>query len=223
MTAGGRVAAFFDIDHTLLAVNSGYRWVRYLRRTGKLSAGRTLVSLSWLIRYRLSLIDLEAVTARAVRDYAGASIAALEAEVRAWFDAEIAPWICVEGRARVEEHRAQGHVLAVLTSGTRFSAQLLADRLGIAHTLCTELEEHGGVLTGRHLPPACAGVGKVVHAERFAAAHGIDLSRSYFYSDSLSDLPMLERVGRPWVISPDPRLRRRALARGWPIEQWRAG
>lgn len=223
MTGAGRVAAFFDIDHTLLEINSGYHWVRYLRRTGKMSAARTLVSLSWLLRYRLSLIDLEAVTARAVRDYAGADIAALEVEVRAWFDAEIAPWVCAEGRARVAEHLAEGHVVALLTSGTRFSAQLLAERLGIAHTLCTELEERGGVLTGKHLPPACAGPGKVVHAERFAAAHAIDLSRSYFYTDSFSDLPMLERVGKPWVISPDPRLRRRALARGWPIEQWRAG
>jgi HAD superfamily hydrolase (TIGR01490 family) len=216
------VAAFFDVDHTLLAINSGYLWVRHQRRTGKMSAARTLRSLTWLVRYRLALLDLEAVTARAVRDYSGAVVTEVEAEVRAWFEAEIVRWICPEGQARVRRHQQDGHVVALLTSGTRFSAEPLAERLGVAHVLCTALEERDGVLTGRHIAPACAGPGKVAHAERFAARHDIDLSRSYFYSDSMSDLPMLERVGKPWVISPDPRLGRRARARGWPIEVWRA-
>lgn len=216
------VAAFFDVDHTLLDANSGYLWVRHQRRTGKMSAARTLRSLAWLVRYRLALLDLEAVTARAVRDYTGAVVTDVEAEVRAWFEAEIVRWICPEGQARVTRHQNDGHVVALLTSGTRFSAQPLAERLGVAHVLCTELEEQDGVLTGRHIAPACAGPGKVTVAERFAAAHGIDLSQSYFYSDSLSDLPMLERVGKPQVISPDPRLARHARARGWPIEVWRA-
>ncbi|HEY8379180.1 MAG TPA: HAD family hydrolase [Nannocystis sp.] len=218
----GRVAAFFDVDHTLLAVNSAWLWVRYQRRTGKMPLARMLRSLAWLARYRLALIDLEAVTALAVRDEAGAEVAALEAEVRRWFLAEIVRWICPEGQARVRRHQEDGHVVALLSSGTRFSVEPLAERLEVEHVICTRLEEQDGVLTGRHLPPACAGPGKVVHAERFAAAHGIDLSQSYFYTDSYSDLPMLERVGRPHVVSPDPRLGRHARRRGWPIERWRA-
>jgi HAD superfamily hydrolase (TIGR01490 family) len=218
-----RVAAFFDVDHTLLAVNSAYLWMRYQRRTGQMSLVRMLRTTSWLLRYRLSLIDLEAVTRRAVRGQAGIRVATVAAEVRAWFDAEIVRWICPEGQARVEQHREDGHVLALLSSGTRFSVEPLAERLGIEHVICTRLEEQDGLFTGRHHPPACAGPGKVILAERFAAEHDIDLSRSYFYTDSFSDLPMLERVGRPQVISPDPRLDRHARKRGWPIERWRAG
>jgi HAD superfamily hydrolase (TIGR01490 family) len=217
-----RVAAFFDVDHTLLAVNSAWLWVRHQRRTGKMSTARLLRYLGWMVRYRLALIDLEAATALAARDEAGSAVAALEAEVRRWFEAEIVRWICPEGQARVARHQDEGHVVALLSSGTRFSVEPLAARLQVAHVLCTRLEERDGALTGRHLPPACAGPGKVVHAERFAAEHGIDLSQSYFYTDSYSDLPMLERVGRPQVISPDPRLGRLARARGWPIERWRA-
>jgi HAD superfamily hydrolase (TIGR01490 family) len=216
------VGAFFDVDHTLLAVNSAALWVRHQRRLGKMSAVKALRSLSWVVRYRLSLLDLEAVTARAVRDYAGVPVAEVEAETRAWFEAEIVRWICPEGQARVARHRQDGHVVALLSSGTRFSVDPLAERLGVDHVLCTRLEETAGILTGKHLVPACAGPGKVVVAEKFAADHGIDLSRSYFYTDSFSDLPMLERVGRPQVVSPDPRLLRRARARGWPIEQWTA-
>jgi HAD superfamily hydrolase (TIGR01490 family) len=215
-------AAFFDVDRTLLAVNSGSRWLRHVWRTGRVGPLRALQAIGWLLRYRLALIDLEIMTTMAVRDYRGDSVAALDREVRAWFHREIVAHVCVEGRARVAEHRANGHVIALLTSGPRFSALPLAELLGVEHVLCTELEAEQGRLTGRHLPPACAGPGKVVHAERFAAARGIDLSRSYFYTDSYSDLPMLERVGHPRVINPDPRLRRCARVRGWEVETWRA-
>lgn len=217
-----RVAAFFDVDHTLLAVNSGRKWIEHLRRTGQLSTRKLLRSLLWLARYRLALLDLEAVTAEAAKDWAGRPVAALEAEVGAWFEAEIVRWICPEGQARITRHQQDGHVVALLTSATRFSVEPLARRLGVAHVLCTRLEEVAGALTGRHVAPACAGPGKVAHAERFAADHAIDLSRSYFYTDSYSDLPMLECVGLPRVINPDPRLRRLARARGWPLELWRA-
>ncbi len=215
-------AAFFDVDHTLLAVNSGASWLRHAWRTGRVRPLRALQAIVWLVRYRLALLDLEAMTALAASDYRGDSVSALEGEARAWFDRDIVAHVCVEGRARIAEHRASGHLVALLTSGTRFSATPLAELLGVEHVLCTELEEEDGRLTGRHVPPACAGPGKVVHAERFAAARGVDLAQSYFYTDSFSDLPMLERVGFPRVVNPDPRLRRRARVRGWEVETWRA-
>lgn len=218
----GEVCAFFDVDHTLLDVNSGARWLRHAWRTGQTSTLQAVRALGWLVRYRLALLDLEAVTALAARDYRGHSAADLDAEARSWFRRDIEGHVCIEGRARVADHLERGHVVALLTSGTRFSVTPLAELLGVRDLLCTELEVEAGVLTGRHIAPACAGAGKVVYAERFAAERGIDLSRSYFYTDSFSDLPMLERVGCPRVINPDPRLKRRARTRGWEIERWTA-
>jgi HAD superfamily hydrolase (TIGR01490 family) len=218
----GRIAAFFDVDHTLIDVNSGAKWLGYLWRAGQVSYREAVQSLSWLLRYRLALLDLEAVTAMAAKSYRGVTVATIEAAVEGWFAREIAGRVTVEGRARVEAHREQGHVVALLTSGTRFSVTPLATLLGVEHVLCTDMEVVAGALTGRHLAPACAGPGKVVHAERFAAEHDVDLERSFFYTDSYSDLPMLERVGHPQVVNPDLRLRRRARARGWPVERWRS-
>ncbi|MGD8627079.1 MAG: haloacid dehalogenase-like hydrolase, partial [Anaerolineae bacterium] len=77
-----------------------------------------------------------------------------------------------------------------------------------------------GRLTGEIEPPPCYGQGKVVWAERFAREHAVDLSASYFYTDSISDLPLLERVGQPVAVNPDPRLRRLARARGWQITRF---
>jgi HAD superfamily hydrolase (TIGR01490 family) len=219
---GRKIGAFFDVDHTLIDLNSGASWLRHAWRTGKVTPRRALQAVGWLLQYRMAILDLEAVSARVARDYTGVVVSELDAEVRAWFYRDIEKHICVEGRVRVADHLARGHVVALLTSGTRFSATPLAELLGVPHVLCTDIEVVDGVMTGKHLAPACAGPGKVVHAERFAREHAIDLSQSYFYTDSFSDLPMLERVGCPRIVNPDPRLRRRAWARGWEIERWRA-
>jgi phosphoserine phosphatase len=81
-------------------------------------------------------------------------------------------------------------------------------------------EVKDGVFTGEPLRPICYGKGKVEMAEAWAREHGVDLAASSFYSDSVTDVPMLERVGRPFVVAPDPRLRRIARARGWPALDW---
>ena len=78
-----------------------------------------------------------------------------------------------------------------------------------------------GRFTGEAVRPVCYGAGKIYWAERFAQRHGIDLERSYFYTDSITDLPVLERVGEPRVVNPDPRLRRAAVRRGWPVMRLR--
>lgn len=217
-----RVAAFFDVDHTLIDVNSGRKWLEYLWREGQITLPNALRSLMWLAQYRLSMLDYEAVTRRVTELYAGASVKDLQSEVERWFQLEITPTICREARERVEAHRRKGHLLVMLTSGTRFSTEPLRRLLDIPHLLCTQVGERDGTLTGTYTAPACYGAGKVHWAERFAERHGVDLARSYFYSDSYSDLPMLERVGEPRVVNPDPRLKRRARALGWSYETWRS-
>ena len=108
----------------------------------------------------------------------------------------------------------------LLTSATPYVAEPLAAELAIPHVLCTRLAVENGRFSGSLLPPTCYGVGKVHHAERFAEAHGIDLAQSSFYTDSYSDLPMLQRVGRPVAVNPDRRLSRYARRQGWPIRSW---
>jgi HAD superfamily hydrolase (TIGR01490 family) len=217
-----RVGAFFDIDHTVLEVNLGTKWIGYQRRHGRMGLVELLRALWWTVEYRFGLLDFEAMAARVITQYRGQEIEPFEREIDGWFHAEIAATICTEARERIEAHREAGHVLALLTSATRFLSAPLSRALRIEHVLCTEVGEQAGRFTGMHLPPACYGPGKVVRAEAFAAEHDIDLQRSFFYSDSYSDLPMLERVGEPRVVNPDPRLRRLAQRRGWDAQTWKA-
>ncbi len=219
----GRVAAFFDVDKTLLDINSGKSWIARAWRRGELPVPALMRSLWWLLKYVFAgdRFDFEDVATQAAALYAGRSEAALAEDVERWFESTLSAHICTQGRERIAYHRDAGHILVLLTSGVRFLAAPLAARLEVEHVLCTELEvDERGLLTGRHVRPACGGPGKIFHAERFAAEHGVDLERSFFYTDSASDIPMLERVGQPRVVNPDGRLLRYARARGWGYERW---
>ena len=216
------IGAFFDIDHTVLEINSGTKWVGYMWKTGQMSPWELVRAVGWTVKYRFGLLDFESMAQRVIAQYEGKDEAPIEAEVQEWFQAEIAWAICTQAREAIAEHRDKGHVVALLTSATRYLSRQVAEALSVEHILCTEVEVSGGRFTGKYSPPACYGPGKVARAEMFAAEHGIDLDASFFYSDSYSDLPMLQRVGEPRVINPDPRLRRFAARNAWPVQTWTA-
>jgi phosphoserine phosphatase len=110
--------------------------------------------------------------------------------------------------------------LALLSTTPCYVARPIARTLGLHAVGSTEFEVRHGLFTGAIAGPACFGRGKVSWAERLGAENGLDLQASWFYTDSYTDLPMLERVGNAIVVNPDPRLRRTARARGWSIENW---
>jgi putative phosphoserine phosphatase/1-acylglycerol-3-phosphate O-acyltransferase len=117
----------------------------------------------------------------------------------------------------VRAHQRKGHTLAIVSSATRYQAEPLARDLGIAHVLCTRLEVESGKFTGRLVRPTCYGEGKVNAAQGLAERHGIELTQSWFYTDSDEDLALLERVGRPRPTNPNGRLAAIAASRGWPV------
>jgi HAD superfamily hydrolase (TIGR01490 family) len=215
-----KVAAFFDMDRTLIRVNSGLLWLGFLRDRGEISLPSMIRALGWFAQYKLSVLDMDSVSARVVADMAGESEAELEAKSRTFFADRIVAHIAEAGRRAVERHRAEGHELALLTSSTRYVSEHLAAALGIEHILCNRLDVKDGVFSGTMLQPPCYGTGKVHHAERFCQDRGLDLERSYFYTDSFSDLPMLERVAGARVVNPDTRLERFAARVGWEVLSW---
>lgn len=215
-----RAAAFFDMDRTLLTVNTATRWLSFMRRRREISLWKTLQGATWIARYKLSILDIEAVTALATADMRGSAEAELIDKCRVFFEEEVAPTVAPKARAALEFHRRQGHVVAILSSSTPYVTEPLARELGIEHVLCTRFHIEDGRFVGTHIKPACYGSGKVHWAEQFALEHGVNLAESWFYTDSYTDLPMLERVGVPRVINPDARLRRHARKRGWAMDLW---
>lgn len=220
MTARGkRVAALFDMDNTLLRVESGMSWVRFLYSRGELSPRMVAKALYWQALYKLAVLDMDAVFTRLIEDLRGDSEAEMIAKCEIWYRDHVAREVSSSARIVLERHRDEGHVIVLATGSTQYAARPVAQALRIDHVLSSELEVEAGLFTGR--PAAfCFGQHKVVLAERWAARHGVDLAASYFYSDSYNDLPLLERVGTAVAINPDARLRRHARRRGWATSRW---
>jgi HAD superfamily hydrolase (TIGR01490 family) len=212
----GRAAALFDIDGTLLSVNSAPLYARYLRRHGRARRRDLLRTAFYLLQYRLNLLDIERAAEQAGGFIAGQREEEIIAFCARWYEEVVRAYVVPAMRDVVRLHRDQGHVLALLSSSTRYLAAPLAAELDIAHLLVTRLEVVDGRFTGRAELPLCYGPGKVHWAHRFAKEQGVDLTASYFYTDSVTDLPVLEMVGHPRIVNPDRLLRRAARRRGWP-------
>jgi HAD superfamily hydrolase (TIGR01490 family) len=175
----------------------------------------------WLLQYTLGVIDAERVAEQVVRDYAGKREAWMVDTCRDWFERYVREHVSIAARDTVARHRDAGDVLVIVTGATRYAAEPLAALLGIDHVVCSTLEVgDDGCFTGRPHKPLCYGAGKIELTNRQAAAIGAPLSEAIFYSDSITDLPLLEHVRVPVAVNPDARLRRVASRRGWRIERW---
>lgn len=153
-----------------------------------------------------------------MRGLAGQEEVSLVAEGQALFEKYIRPTIYPEAVRLIEQHRADGHLVAIVSGSTRYLVQPLAEHLEVEDFLCTELEVLNGRLTGRCIEPLCFEHGKVYWLQQFVEAHNVDMARSWFYSDSITDLPLLDLVGHPVIANPDPVLYRTARKRGWPVQ-----
>jgi HAD superfamily hydrolase (TIGR01490 family) len=174
-----------------------------------------------LLQYTLGTLEPEGAARQAFGNIAGESEADMRAECRDWYQREMRKHISGQARREVERCLKAGLTCAILSASTPYLTEPLAEELGISHLICTRLEVENGVFTGRWEPPLCYGPGKVTRALAWAEQQGVDLGRSTFYTDSISDLPMLERVGSPRIVNPDPRLFAVARWRGYPVESWK--
>ncbi len=168
----------------------------------------------------LFALDASGIARVVARPLAGRDAERFIREVEDWSAAEVVPFISARARSVVAQRQARGDLCAVLTSSTAYAAKPVADFLGIEHVLASRLVAEDGRLTGSIEEPFCFGGAKVTVAERWAREHEVDLRVSAFYTDSITDLPMLDAVGEPVVVNPDPRLRWTAWRRGWPVERW---
>ncbi len=139
-----------------------------------------------------------------------------------WFLDTVKNYLYEDAVALVREHREQGHVLALLTAATPYVSIPAARYLGIDSVLCTRLEvDDQGLFTGRLLKPLCHGDGKLHWARHFCDEHGLELAESYFYTDSIRDLPVLEKVRHAVPVNPDRFLRRQAGKSGWAVKRFK--
>jgi putative phosphoserine phosphatase / 1-acylglycerol-3-phosphate O-acyltransferase len=217
---GPKIGAFFDLDRTLLAGFSAAAFIRDDVMQGRMGVRELANTLLAATRFQLGHVGFSAFIASTVERLRGLSESEFESNAERIFTERLAGAVYPESRALVQAHLRKGHTVAVVSSATRYQIEPLARDLGIDHVLCTGLEVCDGRFTGGVVRPTCYGSGKAVAARGFAEPRGIDLGRSYFYSDSEEDLPLLELVGNPRPTNPSARLGEIAAKRGWPVRRF---
>lgn len=212
--------AFFDLDKTLVRANTGILYARWRFARGETPLSEMVRVMSWSLQYTMGVVDAAAVSTYAAKTLGGRDEAAFAEECEGWYAAMVRPLIADAARAEVKKRKSEGLRTVILTGSTPYGARPLARELGMDDVIASTLAVREGKLTGEIEEPLCFGEGKVTRAERWAREHGASLAESIFYTDSISDLPMLLRVKEPRVVNADPRLRLEARRRGWPTERW---
>lgn len=221
--ASGRPCAFFDLDKTILAKSSSFAFARPFYKEGLIGRADVVRSAYAQFVYLVSGADHDQM--EAMREYMSKLVSGWPADrvqqiVGETLDDIVDPMVYQEAVSLIEEHKAAGHDVVIISSSGTDVVEPIGERLGADLAIGTQVAIEDGVYTGEILFYAY-GEGKAEAMHTLAQERGYNLAASFAYSDSHTDLPMLEAVGHPVAVNPDADLRRIAAERGWPIRDFR--
>lgn len=214
------IAAFFDVDGTLVKSNIVHSYAFFARNPGRpVNALKRTLGLfgSIPLLYAADVYDRKAFNELFYMNYKGLSLDRIRALAEEHFDAIWRPNLLEDGVALVEQCRRAGCRIVLVSGSLEPLLAPLARELKVDDYVGNRLEVIGNVCTGKLMAPVVAGAYKARWIRDYARAHDVDLERSFAYSDSYSDFPMLAVVGRPSVINPDMQLKAAARSQQWPI------
>ncbi len=217
---GPQVGAFFDFDGTVIYGYSATTYLREQIKRGDVSPRQLLELTKTMTQFGMGNMGFSAMMTIASQYLRGISEEDYLEFAEKLYTKHIAKLIYPETRALIEAHLKKGHTVALVTAATPYQVMPAARDLGIEHVKCSNLEIIDGKFTGSVVKPTCYGMGKVDAAEQLAEQCDVDISQSYFYSDSDEDIQLLEFVGNPRPLNPNKRLRRIACGRGWPVQDF---
>ncbi|HEX9235767.1 MAG TPA: HAD-IB family hydrolase, partial [Actinomycetota bacterium] len=216
------VVAVFDMEGTLLDSNviETYLWLRMAELGPEEWPGQIASVARRLPSYLAAeRRDRGEFLRKFYRRYRGASVEGVRRLMREQVAELMLQRVSAPAIRRIREHRAAGHTTLLITGAAGWFAEPLAPLFD--HLEATALREQHGRFTGDLVHPPLVGEARAAWLRNFAARSGADLSRSFAYADSHSDLPLLRSVGNPVAVNPDVALYRVARRRRWPVEQWR--
>jgi HAD superfamily hydrolase (TIGR01490 family) len=213
--------ALFDLDHTLLPIDSDYEWGQFLCRVGAVDADAfKRRNDAFFAQYQAGTLDPVEYLEFSLGTLAGFPRAQLD-QMHAQFMREvIAPAIKPAARALLRKHLDQGDLVAIVTATNHFVTAPIAEALGVSHLIAAMPETAAdGSLTGKLLGTPTQGQGKVLHTKAWLEKLGKrleDFETVHFYSDSHNDIPLMSVVTHPVATNPNAALTSHAAAQGWP-------
>lgn len=210
--------AIFDLDNTLIAGDSDHSWGEFLVHKQLVDADYYRNQNDGFYRdYQNGTLDIDAYlrfSLAPLTEHSRERLEELQGEfIRDWIE----PLLLERAQQLLDLHRERGDYLLIITATNRFITGPIAERLGVEDMLATDPECIDGRYTGKVAGTPCFREGKVTRLQEWLKVRPYALSEAYFYSDSNNDLPLLEQVGNPVAVDPDPTLKATAEKHGWPI------
>lgn len=210
--------AIFDLDNTLIGGDSDHSWGEFLVHKSLVDAAEYQRQNDGFYQaYKDGSLDINAYLRFSLAPLTRYSMDELAALHREFMADYIEPILLPKAQALLAEHRERGNQLLIITATNGFVTRPIAARLGVDDILATDPEIHQGRYTGNSVGTPCFQTGKVLRLQQWLSERNESLDESYFYSDSINDLPLLEQVTYPVAVDPDDRLQAIAETRNWPI------
>lgn len=214
--------ALFDLDHTLLPLDSDYAWGEFTLALGWVDAGHFKArNDQFFADYRAGILNLHEYVAFATEAFVKRGPEAACAAHKRFMAEVILPAMRPEAFALIEKHRAAGDQIVVVTATNEFVTRPIVQAFGLNELIAVELErDASGWFTQRVKGVPSAREGKVTRLEQWLAAQGkswSDITHATFYTDSMNDIGLMEKVHEPVATNPDPKLRALAHERGWRV------
>ncbi|MFA7664547.1 MAG: HAD family hydrolase [Burkholderiaceae bacterium] len=216
-----RRLALFDLDYTLLPIDSDYEWARFLIRLGVVDGAEyERRNDAFFEAYQAGRLDIAAFLDFQLAPLAAHPIETLDRWHARFMSEVIAPQIRPSAQNLVRSHLDNGDLCAIVTATNEFVTAPIARAFGIENLIATRVERVGDRYTGRSLGTPSFREGKISRTAEWLAGLGHslgDFDESWFYSDSANDVALLEQVTRPVAANPDEKLAALAGERGWPV------
>lgn len=213
--------AFFDVDKTVLKGYSGFYTTLVLIKKGILKKRRLPQALFYRLmspRYEGQMENLIKMYGIAIRDMAGLALEEILRVGRECFEAWIRPRVYREALEKIQEHKRRGDWVYLITSGPYMTIRILAEFLGVdGYYSAGPVIDERNILTRELSLPVYYREGKIHAAEEVIRKHKVPWQECYFYSDSIDDIFLLEKVGRPHLVNPDKKILKIGRAKGWPV------
>ncbi|WP_386082991.1 HAD family hydrolase [Vreelandella sp. F11] len=210
--------AIFDLDNTLLSIDSDHAWGEFLLEQGAVDpVAYREANERFMADYNAGTLDMAAFLEMALKPLADNSPEQLSAWHQQFMVSKIEPNILPKAEELLARHRTKGDTLLIITATNRFITAPIAERLGVDHLIAVNPEVKNGRYTGRVSGIPSYREGKVTRLEKWLEDQDQTMEGAWFYSDSHNDLPLLEIVEHPVAVDPDDTLRQVAEERQWRI------
>lgn len=210
--------AIFDLDNTLLSIDSDHAWGEFLLEQGAVDPiAYREANERFMADYDAGTLDMAAFLEMALKPLADNSPEQLSAWHQQFMASKIEPNILPKAEELLARHRTRGDTLLIITATNRFITAPIAERLGVDHLIAVNPEVKDGHYTGRVSGIPSFREGKVTRLHKWLEDQDLSMEGAWFYSDSHNDLPLLEEVEHPVAVDPDDTLRKIAEERQWRI------